>query len=134
MIRERADWIWQSSALSQTHHVWGRFDHERPTYNLGYVLAFLAAAGILVAAAIVLIRWRRSFRTNSKRSLFRELCRAHRLPASSCRLLMRLAAARGLSNPSLLFVEPRYFETNNLPQPLHAAKSELQRVHGLLFE
>lgn len=114
--------------------VWGRFDHERPTYGLGQILLVLAAGLVAIALAVVLLRLCRRFRTNSSRALFRELCRAHGLNQSSRRALKRLATARGLKNCAVLFVEPRYFETTDLPPALKAAGTEIKLLHDRLFK
>jgi hypothetical protein len=133
MIQPLLPWYWLLSVESGGRLLWGRFDHQRPEYDAGYVLMVLIAAAVVAAAGLVLLRLLGSFRTESKRALFRELCRAHRLRTSRRRLLRRLAAARGLTHAANLFVEPRYFNTNNLPPSLQQAKGELQRLHDLLF-
>jgi hypothetical protein len=121
------------SVSSAGQNVWGRFDHQRPTYDLGHILLVFAAALVVAAAGLVLMRLRGSFRTNCTRALFRELCRAHGLSQSGRRLMKRLAAARGLPNPLLLFVEPRHFDLNDLPQGLQPARAELQSLRDQLF-
>ncbi|HEY3395883.1 MAG TPA: hypothetical protein VGK58_24485 [Lacipirellulaceae bacterium] len=134
MTEPLSRWIALLSVSSEGWHVWGRFDHERPTYGLGQILLVLSAAVVAIAIGVVLLRLAGRFRTNSSRAFFREMCRAHGLSPSSRRALLRLAAARGLTNPSLLFVEPRHFETTDLPPALQAAGTELQRLHDRLFK
>jgi hypothetical protein len=112
----------------------GRFDHPRPAYDSGEILTVLTLLALLVTVILLLVRLRSSFQTDSKRGLFSDLCRAHRLKASSRRLLKRLAAARGLTNPAALFVEPGHFAPNNLPQALQYAGKELQLLREKLFE
>jgi hypothetical protein len=121
------------SVSSGRWHVWGRFDHERPTYDLGQILLVLFAAVVVAALGLVLLRWCGRFRTNSSGALFRELCRAHALSQSSRRTLKRLASARGLTHSSVLFVEPRHFETSDLPPALRDAKVDLGRLRDQLF-
>jgi hypothetical protein len=114
-------------------NVWGRFDHERPTYDLGQILLILAAAVVVAAMWLLLPRLGGRRRLNSPRALFYELCRAHGLGASSRRLLRRLAAARGMTNPAALFVEPRHFEKDHLPPELQAENLALERLRDQLF-
>jgi hypothetical protein len=120
------------------HRVWGRFDHGRPTDAANEML-LLAAMAVLLA--VVLAAWlrasrrpKRRFLTSSSRQLFRELSRAHELSFSKRRLLKRLAAARGVASPALLFVEPNYFDASTLPSGLQPAAKDLQRLRQLLFD
>ncbi len=94
------------------------------------ILTFVALA---VTIGLLLVRMRSNFQTDSKRGLFSELCRAHGLNASSRRLLKRLATGRGLMDAATLFVEPRHFESNDLPHALQAAKGDLQRLRDRIF-
>jgi hypothetical protein len=98
------------------------------------ILTILTLAVVAVTAGLLLARMRSNFQTDSKRGLFNELYRAHGLKASSRRLLKRLAAARGMKNPSALFVEPSHFEADSLPQALQYAVNELQLLRDRLFE
>ncbi|HJQ81577.1 MAG TPA: hypothetical protein VJ828_16565 [Lacipirellulaceae bacterium] len=134
MTEPLSRWIALLSASSEGWHVWGRFDHERPTYDLWQILLVLCAAVVATALGVVLLRLAGRFRTNSSRAFFRELCRAHGLSPSNRRALLRLAAARGLLNPSLLFVEPRHFETTDLPPALQVVEKELQLLRDRLFK
>jgi hypothetical protein len=128
-----SQWILLLAVSSGGQNVWGRFDHERPTYDVGQILLVLAGVVVVAAIGLVLLRIRGRFRTNSTRALFRELCRAHGLSQSSRRLLKRLAAARGLSNAAELFVEPRHLELDDLPPGLQAAGKRLQILRERLF-
>ena len=134
MIELFPRWIARLSVSSGRWHVWGRFDHQRPTYDLGQILLVLFAAVVGVALALVLWRWCGRYRTNSSGALFRELCRAHGLSQSSRRTLKRLAAARGLAHPAALFVEPRHFETSDLPPALRVAEKDVQHLRERLFK
>jgi hypothetical protein len=134
MIEPLSRWTSLLPAISEGWHVWGRFDHERPAYGLGQILLVLSAAVAVTALGVALLRLAGRFRTNSSRAFFRELCRAHGLSQSSRRALMRLAAARGLTNPSVLFVEPRHFATTDLSPALHAVEKELQLLRERLFK
>jgi hypothetical protein len=120
-------------AATSNGQVWGRFDHQRPRYDTGRILTILTLAVLAVTIGLFLVRMRSSFQTESKRGLFLDLCRAHGLNASSRRLLKRLAAARGLKNSATLFVEPRYFDSTDLPQALQSVKADLQRLGDRIF-
>lgn len=54
-------------------------------------------------------KWRkqRSKRTGSAKSLFMELCDAHRLARTERALLMKAAKSLGAGEPAVLFVDPR---------------------------
>jgi hypothetical protein len=71
--------------------------------------------------------------SNSPRGLFRELSRAHRLDMSARRLLKRLAAARQVSPPVLIFVQPEHFSTAELPDELVEHADEIARIEQSLF-
>ena len=118
-------------------NVWGRFDHHRPGDDGSHVFTLITAAVFVAGAVFLLFRLARSnkkdFCSNSTAGLFRELCRAHRISASNRRLLQRLAAARGLDNPAILFVEPRHFKTNDLPDALLASRGELNHLRERMF-
>jgi hypothetical protein len=120
-------------AASSNGQVWGRFDHQPPAYDNGELLTILTLAVLFITVILLLIRVRSIFQTDSKRGLFSELCHAHGLKASSRRLLTRLAAARRLKNPSLLFVEPAHFESSNLPHAMQHAADELQLLRDQIF-
>jgi hypothetical protein len=118
--------------------VWGRFDHQRPADGVDQMILITALA---MLAAVVLLIWlrdgrrpQRHFVSNSAAQLFRELCRAHGLNFSSRRLLKRLAAARGLASPAVLFVEPRHFDAAKLPACLQPAANDLHHLRARLFE
>jgi hypothetical protein len=126
------EWFWLLAA-STNGQVWGRFDHGRPTYGAAQLLTILTFVALAITIGLLLVRMRSSFQTESRRGLFNELCRAHGLKTSSRRLLRRLAAARGLRDAATLFVEPRYFESNELPDALQAVKAELQPLRDRIF-
>lgn len=117
--------------------VWGRFDHRRPGFDAAHLWTLLSMAALFITVVIVMYRSRerskQEFEVDSPRRLFQELCRAHRLPWSSRRLLKRLAAARSVSPPATLFVEPAYFDAANLPPALQRSASQIQSLHRQLF-
>ena len=97
----------------------------------------LGLTAVLLAALLVwhFISSRASGRlpSNNPRTLFRELCRAHHLGASNRRLLMRLAVARGLASPAILFVNPKYFDTEDLPEVFSEKSEQLIQLRRQLF-
>jgi hypothetical protein len=117
--------------------VWGRFDHEKPEFGAGHLMTLAGITALLLLAAMVWRICRRrsttTFATDSPWQLFRELCAAHGLNRHSRRLLRQLAAARGLASAATLFVEPRHFETKNLPAELKPSTAELTELRAKLF-
>ncbi len=118
--------------------VWGRFDHQRPSFDWSQLLLIAGASALAIAAVVV---WHRltgrsskNFSLNSPARFFNELSSAHGLRRSSRRLLKRLAAARGLPNPTMLFVEPKHFDSANLPDDLKPSADEVGQLRNRLFE
>lgn len=66
--------------------------------------------------------------TNSRRALFNELCRAHRLSRRDWWLLTRLARHHGLSDPTLIFLEPSWLDS---ARRLAAWQRHAPRLHDL---
>jgi hypothetical protein len=117
--------------------VWGRFDHQRPTFGT-LELVILGIAGLLPVIAVmwqlVVRRGEREFRSASTARLFGELCRAHQLGRSSRRLLKRLAVMRGLNTPAMLFIEPDHFDLTTLSPDLKPLAAELRQLRHRLFD
>jgi hypothetical protein len=102
--------------------------------NLLAVIAIVAAFAI----GLLLLRHFTGQRDGGKShhsppELFRELCRKHRLDRVERRLLKRLAAAWELTSPSLLFVEPDYFEVDDLPDVWQDKTHLVARLRARLF-
>jgi hypothetical protein len=74
-----------------------------------------------------------TLRPNTPNRLFRELCRAHGVNRCERRMLKRLAAARGVAPPTLLFVRPDCFTTSDLPSDLGQQAAEVTRLEKTLF-
>jgi hypothetical protein len=138
MMQHATQWLSILAARQDMHRVWGRFDHGRSGINTSHAVTFLGALALL---ALVLFAWHclsrpaaRKFSCDSSRRLFRELCGAHRLNLSRRRLLKRLASARQIADPAMLFLQPEYFETTSLPAHLESSTVEIQKLHDRLFE
>ena len=127
----------QLLAIQNETNVWGRFDNHRPAIGTSelFVVAFVVVllAGSL-AWQMFKRRYQREFLYDSAAKLFGELCHAHRLDRASRRLLKKLAAARGLMNPTELFVEPNYFDAATLPAALKPSAPSLRQLHHKLFD
>lgn len=137
MMQSAIQSMWLLAARQDLHRVWGRFDHERPGFGTSHIVTVAAALALLIAMALI---WRRMARRSareyscdSRGRLFRELCGAHRLSRASRRLLKRLASARGVANPAMLFIEPAYLDATNLPAQLRSSTAELQMLREALF-
>jgi hypothetical protein len=123
---------WQEST-----GIWGRFDGQPATFSTFELVVLSAVALLLIGTLgwqLLPSRRRRDFRLNSPTRLFGELCRAHHLDRATRRLLKRLAAARGLKSPNVLFVEPDYFDVTNIPAALTVSTVELRRLRHKLFD
>ena len=96
-----------------------------------------AVTGVLVAGVLLwqlFSSWNNGrLPSNSPRGLFRELCRAHRIDRAGRRLLKRLAVARGVSPPVLLFVRPECFTVTDLPDDLNEHAMAIVRLDEILF-
>lgn len=125
------------AAREEMHRVWGRFDHEKPALETTHIVIAVVLVSVVVITVIVtLIRQKResrTFRCDSNIKLFWDLCAAHNLRRRGRRLLKRLAHARGLTNPALLFVEPQHFDAASLPVEWRESASELERIRERLF-
>ena len=117
--------------------VWGRFDHERPSFDATHWWILLGVFVLFSGFAVAIYRSSRrgtsEFDADSHAKLFRELCRAHRLSYRSRRRLRRLASARGIAEPARLFIEPKHFEAAHLPETLQSAEREIRRLRDRLF-
>jgi hypothetical protein len=96
---------------------------------LTIVLAVALAAWFLTRVA----RRERHRRTNSPRGLFLELCQAHQIDRQSRKLLWRLAKHQEPSHPACLFLDPRRFESGQLPELLPSQLQRLVKLREQLF-
>ena len=131
-------WFTLLASRQDMHRVWGRFDNDRPgTSTSQWMIVIGVVAMALLAGMVWRVAKRRSiknFSSDSSAKLFRELCAAHGFSRASRRLLKRLAEARGVANPAMLFVEPQHFDAKSLPAELKSSAKELRRVHETLFD
>jgi hypothetical protein len=123
--------------LATKEMLWGQFGDAGEGTDLNQLFTIM---GCTALALLICMGWRlfqeresRTFSANSPARLFRELCAAHKLQRSSRRLLKRLAEARGLTSPSLLFVEPEHFDEATLPANLSASAKDLRQLSERLF-
>lgn len=98
-------------------------------------LILVAAAGSLALSwlAVQAITRRRERLRHSPWRLFRDLCAAHRLTRRQCQLLRRLAQARQLPQPALLFLDPQPWDLAR-QEPLDPrTRQELEALKRQLF-
>jgi hypothetical protein len=126
------------ASRQEMHRVWGRFDNERPGISSSQWMILIGVVVLVLLAGMV---WRiakqrsaRTFSSDSCAKLFRELCAAHGFRRASRRLLKRLAEARGVSNPAMLFIEPQHFDATSLPVELKSSSKELRQIGEMLFD
>lgn len=103
---------------------------HRMLASLLMVLSFAALVWLLSRIAK---RQERPGSCNNPRLLFRSLCDAHHLDRSQRKLLERLARFRRLEHPAALFLDPRLFQTVDLPADLREHAGQLQRLCSGLF-
>lgn len=105
--------------------------------NTNEVLAIFIVMSALVTGVVLwqLVTSRAYGRlpSNSPRGLFRELCRAHGLDRAGRQLLKRLAVARGVAPPVLIFVQPECFAAAGLPDDLSDQADAIARLEQKLF-
>jgi hypothetical protein len=137
MTQPATQWFVLLASREEMHRVWGRFDNESPAISANQWLIVVGAIALAVLAGMISsIAKRRStktFSSDSSGKLFRELCAIHGLKRASRRLLKRLAEARGVANPAMLFVEPQHFDTKGLPSELRSSAKELRQLSERLF-
>ena len=135
MIQTSVEWLWLLAAWRTNWR--DTFNGVYFQSNTDEVWAIFIVTSVLVAGLILwqLIASRAygRFPSNSPHSLFRELCRTHGLDRTRRRLLKRLAVARGIAPPALLFVQPECFATTNLSVDLSDQAEEIAELGVRLF-
>jgi hypothetical protein len=107
-------------------------------WRFGWDRVGLVALGAIVIIAIAwfVLRWvaRRERRiTHSPWCLFKELCTTHELTPRERQLLTRLAQHHRLEQPATLFVEPTWWEPQQLGPAWSKCLTELDRLRKRLF-
>ena len=69
----------------------------------------------------------------SRRSLFRELCRAHQLDRADCGLLRLLARRNRLTHPATVFLRPELFQPGAIASWLRGKEYRLALLQAKLF-
>lgn len=114
-----------------------RFSGPRARFGwedaLTAVVAIVAVSALLYLLNYCYSRYANRQNYNSPASLFRELCKAHRLDRQARHLLWRVARWQRLSHPARLFLEPERFEPINLSPELEQHSAELFELRGRLF-
>jgi len=93
-------------------------------------------AGVVVATLLLthlLTREERLRRTNDPWSLFRSLCRAHRLQRVQVRLLHRVARAQQVDHPARLFLEPERYQIGCDDPQFGRDRAMLAQIASRLF-
>jgi hypothetical protein len=97
------------------------------------LMILMAALLAFVALAIIVQRQQRQRKVSCPRSLFFEICRAHRLTWFERRLLWRLARSQKLADPARLFLSPECFEIGSLTVALRSRAEELRKLSERIF-
>jgi hypothetical protein len=97
------DFLLRCLSQTQLQAAWGGSSHSPMSW-----VFFLLAIGLTVLLGVI-VYWRfreeLSARLDNSHFMFRELCKAHDLNGSQCKLLQRLAGGLKLANPNSLFVD-----------------------------
>jgi len=101
--------------------------------SVGVIAAVSLAMIALIYATITYFRWRRRLRSNSPWCLFNELCSAHQLTRRQRHVIKRLAHQYKLAQPAMLFVEPKWWEPEQLGPTWARHLPELRRLRLRLF-
>lgn len=84
----------------------------------GLVLAGIAGLAIAIAvAAYYVFKFRSAQVIDNPTWLFHELCRKHELSSGQRQLLALLASAKGLSDPSALFIDAQLWDLDPVKHP-----------------
>ncbi len=86
----------------------GGFRSNRAQFDSGDVVVFLVGLAAVIAVLWLVARWsERRVRSDSSVGLFLTLAKAHAVSWGDRWLLWRIARARGVTEPALLFLDPR---------------------------
>lgn len=98
-----------------------------------FVVVVLAFAIMVVWMLARHLSLKESGSYNNHRSLFHELCRAHRLSWADRRLLLVVALQQEVAVPARLFVEPERFEPERLEGLQERQRLGVAKLHEILF-
>ncbi len=86
----------------------GGFRGNRAQFDFGDVVLFLAGFAVVVTTLWLLAKWsERRVRSDSSLELFWTIAKAHRISWGDRWLLWRIARARRVAEPALVFLDPR---------------------------
>ncbi len=127
LFAEKANWQHMGDGL---HRGRGRIDLIE-LLPLGIVLAAVA----IVIFLVVKVRNHNDMTQpcDDPNKLFRELSFVHDLDRASKKLLWRLADALHLDQPADVFLQPAYFQGDQIPEELHGEEEELELLLERLF-
>jgi len=112
-----------------TRFLFAAGDENLPIYLGIMVVLIVAISAVVFVVNRVFHRWR----YNSHASLFRGLCRVHGLDRKTRGLLKQLAQHHRLSQPALLFVEPKWFSPKTLGTRFASQQKDLMELAKRLF-
>lgn len=120
-----------AESLNRFSALGSRFRESNSDMRFASLAATLTGFAVFAVAMWLAARWYTRWTTrviNNPRSLFRELCRAHRLHRAHRRLLLQMAQWHGLSDPVQLFLDPQRFQSPEMHAALDCktAAAELQ--------
>lgn len=98
----------------------------------GGLLTTLAAVW-WISAIYLRKRGQKVRKIDNRKRLFRELMRAHRLSWTETALVEQLAEARGLEDPSLMFVRDDYWTVHDLEGEVVEKAAAVEKLHAKLF-
>lgn len=100
--------ILTAQADSRLESFSGGFRRNRAQFDSGDVVVFLLGLAAVFAILWLVARWsERRVRSDSSLGLFLTLAKAHAVSWSDRWLLWRIARAKGVTEPALLFLDPR---------------------------
>jgi hypothetical protein len=109
----------------------GGFRNDRAQFDSGDIVLFVAGLVVVFGVLWLIARWsERRVRTDSSLALFWTLAKTHELSWSDCWLLWRITRSKGVTEPALLFLDPRLTSPqflNHLTAPQAARLKILRR-------
>ncbi len=110
------------------------FRKNRAQFDSGDVTIFVAGLTAAIAILWLLARWsERHVRTDSSLRLFWKLARAHDIPWADRWLLWRIARAKGVAEPAILFLDPRLTSPQSTYHLAPQSAARLKKLRRTLF-